>query len=145
MCVTVISMFLGVCISDMELGRVGWGLMIGWTIWALALPLVIEMANLAFGVDERFDVYRVTNGGELKKTRDSETKAMYRAYVIDQTSFAFPYYVLYRIYFIANSAIVLKFQKYKGLLLLAHIGVSFGFTLALVVVIAVASDGLFPN
>ena len=41
----VVAMFLGVVNQDMNLGRVGWGLMIGWTIWCIFLPLIIEIVN----------------------------------------------------------------------------------------------------
>lgn len=41
----VVAMFLGVVNPKMNLGRVGWGLMIGWTIWCIIMPLIIEITK----------------------------------------------------------------------------------------------------
>lgn len=41
-------MFLGVFIEDMNLGRVGWGIMIGYTLWVIILPLIIEIFSILF-------------------------------------------------------------------------------------------------
>lgn len=37
------TLFLGVSIPQMMLGRIGWGIIVGWTLWSLVLPLVIEI------------------------------------------------------------------------------------------------------
>ncbi len=39
----VVTIFLGVNIAEMNLGRIGWGLVVGWTLWSILLPLVIEI------------------------------------------------------------------------------------------------------
>ena len=44
----VVSLFLGVLISDMNFGTNGWGVMIGWTIWILALPFILELFDFFF-------------------------------------------------------------------------------------------------
>jgi hypothetical protein len=41
--ILVVTLFLGVCMSQMNLGKMGWGLMIGWSIWSIALPLIMEI------------------------------------------------------------------------------------------------------
>lgn len=38
-------MFLGVCIGDMNLGQAGWGIMIGFSVWCILLPLFIEILH----------------------------------------------------------------------------------------------------
>jgi hypothetical protein len=35
-------MYRGVVIKDMRLGDIGWGLMVGWTIWVVVLPVALE-------------------------------------------------------------------------------------------------------
>ena len=39
----VVAVFLGVNISEMNLGRIGWGLVVGWALWSILLPLTIEI------------------------------------------------------------------------------------------------------
>ena len=39
----VVTVFLGVNISEMNLGRIGWGLVVGWALWSILLPLTIEI------------------------------------------------------------------------------------------------------
>ncbi len=46
-------MFLGVIISDMNLGNKGWGIMVGWTAWSILLPLIIEILKISFGDCDR--------------------------------------------------------------------------------------------
>ena len=46
-------MFLGVLIEDMNLGNLGWGLMLGWTIWVVLIPLILEIINLKYRSGER--------------------------------------------------------------------------------------------
>ena len=36
----------------MNLGRSGWGIMIGWAVWVVILPLVIEI--LEFSLDDSY-------------------------------------------------------------------------------------------
>jgi hypothetical protein len=48
-------MFLGVVNPKMNLGRVGWGLMIGWALWCVFLPLVIEICNQIIQIKSRGD------------------------------------------------------------------------------------------
>jgi hypothetical protein len=44
----VIAIFLGVTMSKMRLGRIGWGIMIGWVIWVVVLPAFIEIFKIIF-------------------------------------------------------------------------------------------------
>ena len=44
----VITIFLGVVIDRMNLGTSGWGIMIGWSLWVVILPLAIEFYDLLF-------------------------------------------------------------------------------------------------
>ena len=46
--IVVVALFLGVNIEDMGLGNVGWGIMVGWTIWIVILPVFLEI------IDQRF-------------------------------------------------------------------------------------------
>jgi hypothetical protein len=43
----VVAVFLGLSISKMNLGFNGVGIMIGWTIWTVLFPLLLELVNLA--------------------------------------------------------------------------------------------------
>ncbi len=38
-------MFIGLAMSEMYLGRFGWGLMVGWVVWCIVVPLTIEILN----------------------------------------------------------------------------------------------------
>lgn len=40
------SIFLGVNIGKMNLGRIGWCLMIGWSVWSFILPIIIEIITV---------------------------------------------------------------------------------------------------
>ena len=37
----------------MYLGRIGWGILVGWTIWVYFLPLIIEIFEIVLDVDEK--------------------------------------------------------------------------------------------
>ena len=52
----VVSLFLGVLISDMNLGTNGWGVMIGWTIWILALPFILEIFKFLESSDKKSNI-----------------------------------------------------------------------------------------
>ena len=55
----VATMFLGVLIPDVQLGRVGWGLCIGWTLWSIFLPLIIEILTETiemFYIDKTYEI-----------------------------------------------------------------------------------------
>lgn len=49
-------MFLGVFIDKMFLGSVGWGLMIGWTIWVLILPIALEVLSI---INKRSKIFKL--------------------------------------------------------------------------------------
>lgn len=36
---------MGVNLPDMHLGRIGWGITIGWALWSVMLPLIIEIVT----------------------------------------------------------------------------------------------------
>lgn len=59
-------MFLGVNIEKMKLGRVGWGLMVGWALWCFILPLITEIAKLYF--DDKKRPYKVEEKHEQTST-----------------------------------------------------------------------------
>jgi hypothetical protein len=46
-------MYLGFNISRMRLGSVGWGLMIGWTIWLILAVSSLEVISRLFDSDEQ--------------------------------------------------------------------------------------------
>ncbi len=46
MIIKVVTIFLGVCMSEMNLGQNGWGIMIGWSIWSILLPIIIEIITI---------------------------------------------------------------------------------------------------
>jgi hypothetical protein len=37
----------------MNLGRNGWGIMIGWTIWIVIVPLIVEISQILFIDDKK--------------------------------------------------------------------------------------------
>ena len=41
----VVTLWLGVFIDRMNLGEIGWRIMIGWTIWVVALPILLEIVT----------------------------------------------------------------------------------------------------
>ncbi len=41
----MIALFLGASIGEMNLGSVGYGLLIGWVLWLIALIASIELFN----------------------------------------------------------------------------------------------------
>ena len=54
----------------MMMGRLGWGIMIGWAIWCMLLPLVIEILKQSkLGINERSSVYKlnVSNRDNFEK------------------------------------------------------------------------------
>lgn len=64
-------MFLGVNIKKMKLGRVGWGLMVGWTLWCFIFPLLVEIIKLYF--DDKKSLYKVEDKDDDKMNdADSE-------------------------------------------------------------------------
>jgi uncharacterized membrane protein len=44
----IVTIYLGVCMDDMNLGSMGWGIMIGWTIWIIIFPLILEITQAFF-------------------------------------------------------------------------------------------------
>lgn len=47
-------MFLGVIMEEMNLARLGWCIMIGWALWVVILPLVMEILKISkIGVNKR--------------------------------------------------------------------------------------------
>ncbi|CAF0906542.1 unnamed protein product [Brachionus calyciflorus] len=46
------AIYLGVCIEKINLGKIGWGLMIGWTIWIVILPVILEILQLVFSSEK---------------------------------------------------------------------------------------------
>ena len=34
--------------SRMNMGQSGWGIMIGWTIWVIVLPILLEIVQVLF-------------------------------------------------------------------------------------------------
>jgi len=55
----MVAMFLGVLIPEVQLGRVGWGLCIGWTLWSIVLPLIIEILTESiemFYIDKTYEI-----------------------------------------------------------------------------------------
>ena len=63
-------MFLGVNIKKMKLGRVGWGLMVGWTLWCFIFPLIVEILKLYF--DDKKNPYKVEEKDDKSIDADSE-------------------------------------------------------------------------
>ncbi|CAF1098188.1 unnamed protein product [Brachionus calyciflorus] len=55
----VVTCYLGVFIERMNLGRIGWGIMIGWTMWVLILPLLIELVQVLCA-QTKSDSYQIT-------------------------------------------------------------------------------------
>ena len=55
--VSVSSMYLGTVIKDMKLGEVGWGLILGWSIWVLIFPIVIEFIEVNFDLKKGLLVF----------------------------------------------------------------------------------------
>lgn len=41
--ISVVAMFLGVILHDMDLGLSGQGLMIAWCVWVILLPIILEL------------------------------------------------------------------------------------------------------
>ena len=47
-------MFLGVLMEEMNLARLGWCIMIGWILWVIIFPLVMEILKISkIGVNKR--------------------------------------------------------------------------------------------
>jgi hypothetical protein len=40
--------FLGTLIKTVNLGTIGWGIMIGWVVWVVILPLTLEIFQYLF-------------------------------------------------------------------------------------------------
>jgi hypothetical protein len=54
-------MFLGVCISDMNLDRLGWCILTGWLLWLVILVLVIEIVKKTkLGANKRVLAYQLS-------------------------------------------------------------------------------------
>ncbi|RNA02804.1 ferric-chelate reductase 1 isoform X1 [Brachionus plicatilis] len=121
---SVVAMFLGVNIEKMKLGRVGWGLMVGWTLWCFIFPLITEILKLYY--DDKKRPYKFEEKQDTSDDADSEqyqdqnqTKKNMKVY--------FNYYEKI-------------FNGIKTVFAVFHVIVAFAFTLALVVCIGIA-DG----
>lgn len=66
-------MFLGVVIPTMNLSRLGWGIMIGWTAWVIILPLLIEILKVTkLGMNGRGMAYQMS--GTLRENYERVDK-----------------------------------------------------------------------
>lgn len=74
-------MFLGVLIEEMNLGRIGWGIMIGWAIWCILVPIILEILRLLLGVNEKNDAYKVDENDDSSQRSPSPTKKVYKRIV----------------------------------------------------------------
>lgn len=43
----IVTCYLGVFIERMKLGNEGWGILVGWTLWVIILPLFIEILQIS--------------------------------------------------------------------------------------------------
>lgn len=41
-------MYLGVVMKEMKMASEGWGILLGWTLWIIMLPLIVEIFNMCF-------------------------------------------------------------------------------------------------
>ena len=53
----MVTLFLGSCISDVNLGSSGWAILIGWTSWIILLPILVELAKFVIDtwLDDDYD------------------------------------------------------------------------------------------
>ena len=51
-------MYLGVVIKDMRLGDIGWGLMVGWTIWVVVLPVALEVIDFRSSRSKKSKIFQ---------------------------------------------------------------------------------------
>lgn len=53
MIILVIAIFLGLNNPELNLGSTGWGIMIGWTAWAVIIVSIIEIVEYRFDYNYR--------------------------------------------------------------------------------------------
>ncbi|CAF0731342.1 unnamed protein product [Brachionus calyciflorus] len=120
---SIVALFLGVCISEMELDRAGWGIMIGWTLWCIILPVTLEILKLLFKAKQ--NPYRI-NGNDRDDSNQNSKKT-------NEQNASFSSRAFYQ----------KCFHVFKTVFLFIHLFVAFGFTLALVVCIGIANENRF--
>jgi hypothetical protein len=58
-------LFLGVVLPQANLGRVGWGIMVGWALWCIILPLLVEIAYQLLIYDEKGKNEKINNRSSI--------------------------------------------------------------------------------
>jgi hypothetical protein len=56
--------------DSMNLGRSGWGIMIGWTLWVFILPLFLEIFEVLFLTKTRSETYKIANRTNRKQNEE---------------------------------------------------------------------------
>lgn len=58
---SVVAMFLGSVMEEMNLDRLGWTVLIGWAAWVIILPLIMEILKQSrLGVNKRSSAYELS-------------------------------------------------------------------------------------
>ena len=105
-------MFLGVNIKDLYLKHNGWGIMLGWTVWLILFVVLIESFSYSLKSTTR--------------VRDMQKR--------EKVNF------LVKIFISNLNNLYLKLEYIKYALLVLHFIVSIGFTVALMVLIGIATE-----
>lgn len=55
----IVACYLGVFIERMNLGNEGWGILTGWTLWVIILPLLIEIIQISssYSIGKKFQIF----------------------------------------------------------------------------------------
>merc|ERR1719468_69793 len=70
---SIVAMFLGVLMEEMNLARLGWCIMIGWILWVIIFPLVMEILKISkIGVNKRSTPYQLP--GTLRENYETLDK-----------------------------------------------------------------------
>ena len=109
-------MFLGVNIKDLYLKHNGWGIMLGWTVWLILFVVLIESFSYSLKSTTR--------------VRDMQKREKVNFFLLNYSKI-----------FISNlNNLYLKLEYIKYALLVLHFIVSIGFTVALMVLIGIATE-----
>lgn len=101
----------------MNLGRVGWGLMIGWAVWSVLLPLIIEVITIDIENLNQSKAARIPDNDPNKEQIIEDNLSKFRG----------------------------KFNRVKSCLMVIHIMIAIAFSVALVCVISLADGVRYIN
>ncbi|RNA38380.1 hypothetical protein BpHYR1_042958, partial [Brachionus plicatilis] len=106
----VVACYLGIFIERMNLGNEGWGIMVGWTLWVIILPLLIEIIQLTCS-NSKSDSYELKADETVSKVKNNKKLVSLKS---------------------------INMENVKTLLLILHLIIALGHVVALMVMIGIA-------